>query len=236
MSLIPPFATRGESEEDADELMLAGSLMLTLDSTPAVSFSLHPAPARSIVAVTYVLVSGHYTIEEQDEILEEDENLDMPSDLSDFSSDDDSPPFDGVIRPRPKLSGGPAKTSTSSASSFKSGSSTSSNAAASASSISDDTPTRHIILHLHPSDVAQILDAAATPETQQSWLEGRGRSAVNRRFWLRYSEAGNAAAAECESESGVGVERPSESSHSVIWEKLFEEGRQWWGGDVGEMG
>lgn len=159
-----------------------------------------PPSACSIVEVTYVLVAGEHKMTEPDE----------PESSSSGSSQDSSRAIHGVIYP---------------VSPSESGSSANDSQESSVSS-PEAPPTRHIIAHFHPSDVKKILEAAASPEVQRMWLEGRGTSSAGRRFWLRESEAGRAAAES-------GVEKPSQNSHSVVWEKLYEEGREYWQGGEG---
>lgn len=80
-----------------------------------------------------------------------------------------------------------------------------------------------IVAHLHADDYNTVLNAAPTPEIREAWLKGLPTAGAVRRLLLERSDATMAAQDKPE---------PSKDSHSVVEEKMYEEGRQYWRGVI----
>lgn len=77
-----------------------------------------------------------------------------------------------------------------------------------------------IVARLHQADVAEVLDSAASPEIRTAWLKGQAVDGYPRRLLLQHSTA--AAAAD--------DAKRRQDSQSGVWDKMYEEGRDFWRG------
>lgn len=74
-----------------------------------------------------------------------------------------------------------------------------------------------IIPFLSPANISSVLATAASPQIKEAWLKGLPVPGVPRRLLLM----------EKKYEDEVEEAR-SEEHTSVVWDRLYEEGKEWW--------